>query len=68
MAKKIEKKSSINSKTLTKKISKGKKGQIWAKKVLMIRPSCFYLNEETFGDNKFMERTKLTKKKTTLLA
>ena len=41
------------------------KDKIWASKVLMIKPTCFYLNEETFGDNKFMVRSKLSKKKTT---
>ena len=31
----------------------------------MIKPTCFYLNEATVGDNKFMQRTKESKQVTT---
>ena len=31
----------------------------------MIKPTCFFLNEETFGDNKFMERSSLSRDKST---
>ena len=34
----------------------------FASKVLMIRPTCFYLNQATFKDNKFMKKTNITKK------
>ena len=33
--------------------------------VLMVEPTQFFLNEETFKDNKFMERVKDSKSKTT---
>lgn len=36
-----------------------------ASKVLMVEPTGFFLNEETFKDNKFMQRVNDSKKKTT---
>ena len=36
-----------------------------ASHVLMVEPTQFFLNEETFKDNKFMERVKDSKQKTT---
>ena len=36
-----------------------------ASKVLMVEPTGFFLNEETFKDNKFMQRVNDSRKKTT---
>jgi len=36
-----------------------------ASRVLMVRPTCYYSNEETIADNKFMVRTKDSKEEST---
>ena len=40
----------------------------FAKRVLMIRPTNFYLNLEASKDNKFMNKTQMTAGETTKLA
>jgi hypothetical protein len=36
-----------------------KKASTFASKVLMVEPTHFFLNEETFADNKFMNKVQL---------
>lgn len=38
---------------------------LYANKVLMIRPTSFYYNVSTATDNKFMEATKASREETT---
>lgn len=43
---------------MPKKLLKiSKSGENFASHVLMVEPTCFFLNEETFKDNKFMQKT-----------
>mgnify|MGYP007004549855 CR=1 FL=1 len=60
-------KASSKSKKITKTKAKAKKPAYAhiASHVLMVEPTQFFLNEETAKDNKFMERVKDSKSKST---
>lgn len=63
-SKKIQKTKPIPSKTAKKSKILDPYPHV-ASKVLMVEPTGFFLNEETFKDNKFMQRVNDSRKKTT---
>ncbi len=52
-------KTTANRLLLSSRAMSTKTASVFASKVLMVEPTHFFLNEETFADNKFMNKVQL---------